>query len=68
MILHSKGTWLQIGHSQTASFTDTSAPPVKLLPRCYRGQPEVRECSCQGMLNNARTGDLSGTVSAVTVP
>ena len=55
------GGWTQIGVSQTASFTDTTALLVA-------GQPEQRDYRCQGMLNNARTGGVSGTVSAVTVP
>jgi hypothetical protein len=55
------GGWVQIGVSQTANFKDTTAPLVA-------GQPEQREYRCQGMLNNARTGDLSATISAVTVP
>lgn len=55
------GAWDQLGVSQRAVFTDTTPP---LTP----GQPEVREYRAQGMLDNARTGDLSATVSAVTVP
>jgi hypothetical protein len=55
------GGWVQIGVSQTANFKDTTASLVA-------GQPEVREYRCQGMLNNARTGELSATVSVVTVP
>jgi hypothetical protein len=55
------GGWVQIGISQTATFTDTTPPLVA-------GQPEQREYRVQGMLNNARTGGLSATVSAVTVP
>lgn len=55
------GAFTQVGVSQTAEFTDVTAPLVA-------GQPEQREYRCQGMLNNARTGDLSATVSAVTVP
>lgn len=55
------GGWTQIGVSQTATFTDTTA---LLVP----GQPEQRDYRCQGMLNNARTGGVSATVSEVTVP
>lgn len=55
------GGWTQIGVSQTASFTDTSALLVA-------GQPEQRDYRVQGMLNDARVGGVSGTVSAVTVP
>ena len=55
------GAFTQIGISQTATFTDTTAP---LVP----GQPEQREYRVQGMLQNARVGGLSATVSAVTVP
>lgn len=55
------GAWDQIGVSQRAVFIDTT-------PALVVGQPEVREYRAQGMLNNARTGDLSATVSAVTVP
>jgi len=55
------GGWTQIGISQTGTFTDTTGPLVA-------GQPEQRNYRCQGMLNNARTGGLSATVSAVTVP
>jgi hypothetical protein len=32
------------------------------------GQPETREYRAQGMVANARTGDLSPTVSVVTTP
>ena len=55
------GAWNQIGVSQTATFTDTTALLVA-------GQPEQRDYRVQGMLNNARAGGLSATVSAVTVP
>lgn len=55
------GGWMQIGVSQTASFTDVS-------PLLVPGQPEQRDYRVQGMLNNARVGGVSGTVSAVTVP
>jgi len=55
------GGWVQIGISQTAIFTDVTPPLVA-------GQPEQRNYRCQGMLNNARTGGMSPTVSAVTVP
>jgi len=60
MNLHSVCGWVQIGISQTATFTDVTAALVA-------GQPEQRKYRCQGMLNNARTGGLSATVSAVTV-
>lgn len=55
------GDWTQIGVSQLATFTDTTAA---LVP----GQPETREYRAQGMVANARTGDLSPTVSVVTTP
>jgi hypothetical protein len=55
------GDWVQIGISQTATFTDTTPP---LVP----GQPETREYRAQGMLNNARVGDLSAVQSVVTTP
>jgi hypothetical protein len=57
----SGGAWEQIGVSQTATFVDATPPLVA-------GQPEQREYRVQGMLANARTGRLSATVSAVTVP
>ena len=55
------GAWAQLGVSQTANFTDTTASLVA-------GQPEQREYRAQGMLQNARVGDLSATVSVVTTP
>ena len=55
------GGWVQIGVSQTATFVDATAPLVA-------GQPEVREYRAQGMVGNARVGNLSAVVSAVTVP
>lgn len=55
------GAWMQVGISQTATFVDTTAT---LVP----GQPEQLDYRCQGMLNNARHGDLSDVVSVVTVP
>ena len=57
----SGGAWVQIGVSQTEHFLDTTPPLVA-------GQPEKREYRVQGMVNNARTGDLSDIVSTVTVP
>ena len=44
-----------------AVFVD-SRPPLVV------GQPEQREYRVQGILKNARTGELSDTVVAVTVP
>lgn len=55
------GGWEQIGVSQTAEFIDTRDP---LVP----GQPETREFRVQGIVNNARTGPMSGISSCVTVP
>lgn len=55
------GAWVQIGVSQLATFVDTTAALVA-------GQPETREYRAQGMVANARTGDLSPTVSVVTTP
>lgn len=55
------GDWAQIGVSQLATFVDSTAALVA-------GQPETREYRAQGMLSNARTGDLSPTVSVVTTP
>jgi hypothetical protein len=55
------GDWAQIGVSQTAVFTDVSAA-------LSAGQPEQREYRAQGMVQNARVGDLSTVVSVVTVP
>ncbi|RIJ98984.1 MAG: hypothetical protein DCC46_10110 [Armatimonadetes bacterium] len=55
------GSWEQIGVSMTAEYIDARAPLVA-------GQPEVREYRCQGMSNNARVGDVSPVVSAVTTP
>ncbi|MEX2244827.1 MAG: hypothetical protein WD716_13400 [Fimbriimonadaceae bacterium] len=57
----SGGDWTQIGVSQTATFTDTTAA-------LSAGQPEQREYRAQGMVQNARVGDLSTVVSVVTVP
>lgn len=61
IIVFGGGAFAQIGIVQTANFTDTTAPLVA-------GQPEQREYRVQGMLNNARMGGLSATVSTVTVP
>ena len=55
------GSWKQMGISQTAELVDTTALLVA-------GQPEQRDYRVQGMLNNARTGGVSATVSTVTVP
>jgi len=55
------GDWTQIGVSQTAVFTD-------MTPALVSGQPEQREYRAQGMVQNARVGDLSTVVSVVTVP
>jgi hypothetical protein len=55
------GAWEQIGISQTAVFLDTRAPLVA-------GQPEQREYRVQGMVQNARDGSPSDTVSIVTTP
>jgi len=55
------GDWTQIGVSQTATFSDTTAALVA-------GQPETREYRAQGMVQNARVGDLSTVVSVVTIP
>lgn len=55
------GVFAQIGVSQTATFVDTTPPSVP-------GQPEVVEYRAQGMVSNQRVGDLSPTVSVVTVP
>ncbi|MEX2244771.1 MAG: hypothetical protein WD716_13115 [Fimbriimonadaceae bacterium] len=55
------GDWTQIGVSQLATFVDSTAALVA-------GQPETREYRAQGMVANARTGDLSPTVSVVTTP
>lgn len=55
------GGWTQIGVSQTATFTDTTA-------RLAAGHPEQRDYRVQGMLNTARVDGVSGTISAVTVP
>ena len=55
------GDWGQVGVSQTATFTDTSAPLTA-------GQPEQREYRAQGMAGNQRIGELSATVSVVTTP
>ncbi len=55
------GTWAQIGVSQLATFIDTTPPLVA-------GQPETREYRCQGVVGNQRTGEVSATVSIVTVP
>ncbi|MFN8138850.1 MAG: hypothetical protein U0R49_03515 [Fimbriimonadales bacterium] len=41
--------------------------PRSSSPR-VTGQPETREYRCQGMEANARVGNLSATVSAVTTP
>jgi len=54
------GAWSQIGVAQTATYVDTTAPDVP-------GQPEQREYRAQGMVNNVRTGDVSPTVSIVTM-
>lgn len=55
------GEFVQVGVSQTATFVDETPPLVA-------GQPETREYRCQGMEANARVGNLSATVSAVTTP
>ncbi len=55
------GDWVQIGVSQLATFVDST-------PALVPGQPETREYRAQGMVANARTGDLSPTVSVVTTP
>jgi hypothetical protein len=47
--------------SQLATFVDSTAALVA-------DQPETREYRAQGMVANARTGDLSATVSVVTTP
>lgn len=53
--------WTQIGLSQQELFTDTT-------PALVAGQPEQRNYRVQGVKNNVREGDLSPTVSVVTVP
>lgn len=55
------GAWEQIGVSQTATFTDSTAA-------LSAGQPETREYRAQGMSGNSRVGDLSAVVSVVTTP
>ncbi len=55
------GAWVHLGVSQLATFTDTTPPLVA-------GQPERREYRCQGMEVNDRIGDVSPTISIVTVP
>ena len=55
------GEWEQVGFSMRAVFVDSRAPLVV-------GQPEQREYRVQGIVGNARTGELSDTVVVVTVP
>ena len=55
------GAWSQIGISMLAQFTDTTDNAVA-------NTPEQRDYRLQGMIANARVGDVSPVLSIVTLP